>query len=36
MKKKSIIFLRIVSIIDMLGIMLVSFLSFGGIIQWNI
>ena len=31
MKKKSIIFLRIVSIIDMLGIMLVSFLSFGGI-----
>ena len=31
MKKKRVIFLRIVSIIDMLGIMLVSFLSFGGL-----
>ena len=32
MKKISIIFLRIVSIIDMLGIMLASFLSFGGLL----
>ena len=36
MKKKSIIFLRIVSIIDMLGIMLVSSLIFGIILGFFI